>query len=1323
MKAPDEPVGGDPVEHPPHRLSTLRLFGILVVFAILAGYAIWSSERFQNIVQGVSQTRLSAALGVPVTFRRVDFRVLPPSLRLADVRIGNDPALPDPALRDAPLLTAEELFLGGGVSLVGGELRLGRVRAVRPRLVLVQLPDGTLNLPPGLKGRSRGGQGLKLSVAEILAQQGVLEFKGRTIPLDGRVEDFGLELRKLSGQRYAGSLTARTARLRLARSEPIALDRFQTTFRIMEDGISFDSVRLGGPFGTLDASGVIEGFQAPRALFRIAGNVSIEEIERLFQSDLGFRGRATIDARLAVPPGGNFEITGDLRSARVDAQDYLLTDLSARVFARKDQLVARIDRASYAGGQAWGVFRVGDLAGAQAPMTLALEGRGISLERFFGDMDLAGTGLSGAADVSLGLTWGKAGISAADGGGTIALRPGPAASLVRGRFGLPTAGGGAVSVTDGRFRFEGAEFRLPRSTIRITGGFRIGEWRPDLDFALASEDLSEVDRLFQNFVAATGGRPEALGLGGAGEVEGHLSGTWADPVATARVAARGARYAGVLFGDARGEVDIRDGAFFFHPLDVADGEGTFRLEGAAAFRAVRGRPRFDLRVSAARYPIARLLDYLDLDYPVKGLVSGSFPIAGSPEALTGGGAVELTDADVWGQRFPRITGRVVFQPGVFGMEDLRAPLGEGAITGDASLSFREKTVRARLAGKGLALSEITVFELEEDDLRGVLEFTLEASGPLDRPSGRLTASLAEASFFGHPVPRGSEPRVDATLTAGVLDGSVSVPERWTLGARGDLFGATRAVALSLDAPDLASLLLFTPLDLAPGRGGSLAFTGELALPREEGSFPTGVFRVTRARLDLPDRPGILATRGEVRFQLEQQRLTFDDFEAVGEGTEVKVSGHLDLGKTKGMSIALGGHVDAGLVELAIPGLGLQGRLVMNLRATGPFADPGLEGTVRLEDGKYRVAQLAQIVDDIDGSISLRGGRGEIDGIRARFGGGEVYAAGSFRLEKMTLADFRVTLQGRRVTLRYPRDMRLQVDADLVASGGPSGNMVRGEVVLLRGTYARDFEVSLANLLERTRPSGAVGAREPWKEETGLEVRIVSSAALEVRNNLASLTAAVDLLARGTVADPRLVGQVLLDEGGRLTFRDVRYEIESGTITFAGGELFAPIIDLRARAEIKGYDLVVNLAGTWPRLQTTFTSDPPLPDDTVVALLLTGSEPGARSTGEEDGSIVSAAESLVAGVAIGGITRRGQRFFKLDRFEIDPVFTGNQVDVRSTVGKQITPDIFVTYSQSLNNYTEEPIFTGEWRITDTVVMRVRRDENGVYLLDLRRRQRF
>jgi translocation and assembly module TamB len=578
-------------------------------------------------------------------------------------------------------------------------------------------------------------------------------------------------------------------------------------------------------------------------------------------------------------------------------------------------------------------------------------------------------------------------------------------------------------------------------------------------------------------------------------------------------------------------------------------------------------------------------------------------------------------------------------------------------------------------------------------------------------------------FFGHAIPEALAPRLELALRKGVLDASAAVPERWKFQAKGDAFGTPARLDVALDATDLNSFLLFTPLGLAPGRGGSIAVEGKLVLPTRAGELPTGTFTVTRARLDLPDRPGVLATSGNVRASLGNGRLTFDEFHAVGEGSDLKVNGYVDLGRTpRTVNVAVSGPLDASLLSLAAPDIGLAGKLRLDMRANGTFDSPQLAGTVRIENGRYRMNNPPVIVDDLDGLLTFHGARGDLEA-RAKVRGGEAFAAGSFSVAGLALRDFRFSVQARRVSLPYPEDMRLVVDADLVATGGPAGNQVRGEVTLLRGTYTKDFDITLTDLLSRGRPAG-VAAVEPWKERTTLEVRIVSSASLEVRTNVAKLTGTVDLVARGTVADPALVGQIVLDEGGRVQFRDVRYDIEAGTVTFANARGFAPIIDIRARAEVKGYDLIVSLVGTWPRIQTSFSSDPPLPDESVIALLLTGTAPSSRPESDTASSIVSVGAGIAAGAATGVLTRPTQKFFKLERFEIDPIFTGagQLSDVRSTVGKQVTPNLLVTYSQSFDT-SKQPVVQFEWRLSNNFVLRGQRDENGTYLIDLRRRQRL
>lgn len=1299
-----------------HRLSTSRLYAIVVVFIALSGWAIWKSERFQNLFQGVSQARLSEALKRPVSFRTADLRIFPPSVSLQDVVIGNDPRA-----GSGPLFTAEEISIGGGVSLVGSELRLGRIRAVRPRIALTQFPDGTWNLPRP-SGPKAGGA-IQVHLNDILVQEGVLAFDGRKIAIDGSLEDFSVELQMAGTDRLQGRVNARRGTVRLPRAEPLV---FALAARVTLDtkrGLSFDDLSLTGDFGEIRGTGLIEDFARSRLTFDVHGRVSVEEVERVFRSGLGFRGQADLRARIVIPPGGQFKIAGTLAAASIDAHGFPLEDIAATLTADRQELVALIERGTYAGGRAKGAFRVGNLVTRPQLFTLALESEGVSVEGFFSDLGLPGTGLSGAAALDVTLRWGEGGIEKANGGGSVRIRPGPPASLVKGRFGVPTGGGGALSVVNGRIGFEGTTFVFPQTTLDAAGGIRIGHWQPDFEVKIKSRDLEEVDRLFQNFMAATGEKPEPLGAGGSGEAWGHLGGRWADPVATLQVTAEAARWGGVLFGSVRGTVGIEDGAFLFRPLRVYDVDATLALEGSVRYRPAAGKPKFDLGASAHNYPVSRLLEYLDFHYPVEGRVSGSFPVAGTAEAVSGGGPVTLRDAVLWGQKVGNAAGKLVFEPGRVALEDVRASIGTGVVGGSGSIQIREKTFEAKFAGDGIPLAALDTLAGAGKDVMGKLSFQLSGHGSIDRPSLHVSGVLVDATFFGHPLGAAREPRLEAEVREGVLVGSLTAPGHWAVTAKGDLFAETTRLDVAVDAEDLASLTALTPIDLGPGVGGALTAFGVVVVPGREGETPSGRMTIQKLRLDLPERPGFLSLANPVVLAFEKGRWTAGRFEIHGEGTALNVEGAYDSNGAGAVDFLVKGSIDARSLDLVFPDFGLSGRLAVDLKASGPAEHVALAGTLLLQDGRYRLPGLSQIADEIQGVVRFAGGRAELEGVRAKIGGGDVYAAGTIALDGTKPSDLRLTVQGRRISFRYPQDLRLTADADLVITAGTSGNQVRGEVVLLRGVYSRDFEFTLAGLLDRGRPATALQSHESWKENTILEVRIVSAGGLEVQNNLARLTAGIDLVARGTLADPSLVGQVTLVEGGRITFRSVRYEIEAGNILFAGGRDFAPVVDLRARAPLRGYDIVVSIAGTWPRLQTSFTSDPPLADDVVLGMLLSGTAPTAGgAAASASTTIASAAGSILSDVLTAPISKGTQKLFKLDRFEIEPVFSGNQVDVRSTVGKQITPNVLVTYSQSLDT-AKQPIINLEWRLSDTITLRALRDENGIIVLDVRRRLRL
>ncbi len=186
-------------------------------------------------------------------------------------------------------------------------------------------------------------------------------------------------------------------------------------------------------------------------------------------------------------------------------------------------------------------------------------------------------------------------------------------------------------------------------------------------------------------------------------------------------------------------------------------------------------------MAAKDYPVGRLLDYLNLEFPIDGLVTGTFPLQGSPpDSVSGSGTMTLAVAEVWGQKFPMITGRATLEPGRFELDEVRADLSGGTLGGRGAIAYREKTFEVRLAGDAVPIEALQAVRDASDELSGKLTFQLTGSGTMDRPDLTVSAALSDAVFHGRPLPPALSPKLEARLTRGELSGTLSVPERWTL---------------------------------------------------------------------------------------------------------------------------------------------------------------------------------------------------------------------------------------------------------------------------------------------------------------------------------------------------------------------------------------------------------------------------------------------------------------------------------------------------------------------------------------------------------------
>ena len=140
----------------------------------------------------------------------------------------------------------------------------------------------------------------------------------------------------------------------------------------------------------------------------------------------------------------------------------------------------------------------------------------------------------------------------------------------------------------------------------------------------------------------------------------------------------------------------------------------------------------------------------------------------------------------------------------------------------------------------------------------------------------------------------------------------------------------------------------------------------------------------------------------------------------------------------------------------------------------------------------------------------------------------------------------------------------------------------------------------------------------------------------------------DIIIRGTTADPRIGGEVRVIRG-TYTFADSSFELTRGRITFDENVPIDPRIDILAEASRSGLKVQVSVRGNALSPEIAFSSEPPLPEEEILARLLFGG-PVTELSPTDALQLGAALASLRSGGGMDPINRlRGQ--IGLDRLRI------------------------------------------------------------------------
>lgn len=301
--------------------------------------------------------------------------------------------------------------------------------------------------------------------------------------------------------------------------------------------------------------------------------------------------------------------------------------------------------------------------------------------------------------------------------------------------------------------------------------------------------------------------------------------------------------------------------------------------------------------------------------------------------------------------------------------------------------------------------------------------------------------------------------------------------------------------------------------------------------------------------------------------------------------------------------------DADLAALAryLPRvLAPKGRLELkvSLNAGGEVA-----GMLRVRDAASRPLGPLGLLQEINAEVSFSGRTAELRGVTAKTGGQPVTLAGKVTWPKKGDPTFDLTLKGENLPFVRKTGLLLRGDLDLKLGTDVDGTPRLGGAVRLRDSI---FLSDIRALI----PHGATGpARHPpyFAVESGplmtwrLAIEVTGEKFLRLRTVIFAGVASARFKLGGTLGEPRLTGEAVVDRG-QVLLPFALFKVQQGAVRLTEADPYEPRLSMTGISRRYGYDLRMLVSGTASVPVVTFTSSPPLDAEQVLRMVMTGETP-------------------------------------------------------------------------------------------------------------------
>lgn len=441
-----------------------------------------------------------------------------------------------------------------------------------------------------------------------------------------------------------------------------------------------------------------------------------------------------------------------------------------------------------------------------------------------------------------------------------------------------------------------------------------------------------------------------------------------------------------------------------------------------------------------------------------------------------------------------------------------------------------------------------------------------------------------------------------------------------------------------------------------------------------------------AQIDLPleaqERPSTLPGRIDAPLSTGYLSLTgLVPFSTSGP-LALQARGSADLGELKTI---LDGLMEVDPYSL-LADLQPSGATKVDLQLQGTPAEPRLDGTLKLEGARIRVATYPQSAENINVTVQFHDREitiPESEPIRGQLAQGSLTAWGSARWQMGGLASYDVKANLDDFQLRdLPAGFEVGGSLQVRLSGNDEdGGLLKGTIQAERMIYRANINIAdiLFNSTSGTMALASFDPDDPMAR-IKLDLDLKLNQPWRFDTNLLKLEGIPQgsFKVLGTLAHPGLKGKMEFIPGGSITnlFPAGDVTVERGSINFNDPNQFNPFINVQGRIDVSPYLVNLSMTGRVDQMTVALSSTPSLRQDEITAILVDpaaaptiGSTIGGSSQSALNYGIASAGSGLIGTLALANLQEQLRRTFNLDRLSVSPR-TGatGTAEVSITAGK-------------------------------------------------------